>query len=523
MYRKKLMLTGIIALSINTAIPGNMVLGADIGQVQAQTSESSSTDSETEHPPTELPQTEPPQTEPPQTELPQTEPPQTEPPQTELPQTEPPQTESPQTEAPQTDSSQIELPQTNSPQIEVPQTDSPQTEVPQTEVPQTEPSQLETSQTQNNEPLAGDFSDRLIQENNSPYKTNEELLAHQNIVKPDIKKDFRFTQVDGTSIIVKKGAFIYEEKKEDAKKVGKASVQSYAYILKDDGNWFYIESGKVRGFVKKEDVLITDKVAEIICARNSMNGLSSLIPSNQNKALTYTLTTTRDVVVDKYYALSMNAEVEIYEEKNSSSRVVGIMPQNGIAYVLADKNDDFMYVESDSVRGFVKKEKVIIGSNAEKLVKEKKESSFHLAKEKISPEENAACYYTMDSVQKANDLSMKRKSMIEFAQQFVGNPYVWGGTSLTHGADCSGFVQTIYATYGYSIPRVACDQAVYGTQIPIESAQPGDLIFYSRNGYVYHVSMYIGNGQVVQAYSSQRGIITSEIGPNAIWATNIIG
>ena len=116
-----------------------------------------------------------------------------------------------------------------------------------------------------------------------------------------------------------------------------------------------------------------------------MNGLSSLIPSNQNKALTYTLTTTRDVVVDKYYALSMNAEVEIYEEKNSSSRVVGIMPQNGIAYVLADKNDDFMYVESDSIsRGFVKKEKVIIGSNAEKLVKEKKESSFHLAKENFT-------------------------------------------------------------------------------------------------------------------------------------------
>ena len=62
-----------------------------------------------------------------------------------------------------------------------------------------------------------------------------------------------------------------------------------------------------------------------------------------------------------------------------------------------------------------------------------------------------------------------------------------------------------------------------GQQIPIGSARPGDLIFYARGGYVYHVSMYIGNGQVVQAYSSSRGIIISEIGPNAVWATNVLG
>ena len=68
--------------------------------------------------------------------------------------------------------------------------------------------------------------------------------------------------------------------------------------------------------------------------------------------------------------------------------------------------------------------------------------------------------------------------MLEYAKQFLGNPYVWGGTSLTKGADCSGFVQSIYAEFGYSIPRVAEDQAECATKIPVEDALPGDLIFY---------------------------------------------
>ncbi|MFR3322218.1 MAG: C40 family peptidase [Lachnospiraceae bacterium] len=108
--------------------------------------------------------------------------------------------------------------------------------------------------------------------------------------------------------------------------------------------------------------------------------------------------------------------------------------------------------------------------------------------------------------------------MVNFALQFLGNPYVWGGTSLTNGCDCSGFVQSIYAYYGYSLPRVADAQSGYGMQIPISSAQPGDLIFYAKNGYVYHVSMYIGNGQVVHAAGRKLGIITSGISGNAVLA-----
>ncbi len=95
-----------------------------------------------------------------------------------------------------------------------------------------------------------------------------------------------------------------------------------------------------------------------------------------------------------------------------------------------------------------------------------------LAKEIIAPEENRACYYTLTSIQEASVSGLIRSSMIDFAGQFVGNPYVWGGTSLTNGADCSGFVQSIYAKFGYSLPRVAEDQAQVGMKIPVESAQP---------------------------------------------------
>ena len=114
--------------------------------------------------------------------------------------------------------------------------------------------------------------------------------------------------------------------------------------------------------------------------------------------------------------------------------------------------------------------------------------------------------------------------MVEYAQQFLGNPYVWGGTSLTNGADCSGFVQSIYAQFGYSIPRVAEDQAACATKIPVEDALPGDLIFYQRSdGYIYHVVMSTGDGETIEAQSSATGIVRSTVNyGNAAWAVRII-
>ena len=99
------------------------------------------------------------------------------------------------------------------------------------------------------------------------------------------------------------------------------------------------------------------------------------------------------------------------------------------------------------------------------------------------------------------------QDIVDYALQFVGNPYVWGGTSLTNGADCSGFVYTIYADFGYSLPRCADDQALVGTEVGLSELEPGDLLFYGDDS-IGHVAMYIGGGQIVHAASSSQGIIT---------------
>ena len=116
-----------------------------------------------------------------------------------------------------------------------------------------------------------------------------------------------------------------------------------------------------------------------------------------------------------------------------------------------------------------------------------------------------------------------RQSLIEFASQFIGNPYIWGGTSLTDGADCSGFVQSIFKEYGYELPRVAEDQAYSGTQIAVEDAQAGDLVFYAdESGDIYHVVIYAGDGKTIEAQSSRTGIVQGTLDTeDAVWAVRI--
>ena len=103
------------------------------------------------------------------------------------------------------------------------------------------------------------------------------------------------------------------------------------------------------------------------------------------------------------------------------------------------------------------------------------------------------------------------EQMVAYGRQFLGNPYVYGGTSLTNGADCSGYVQSIYAHFGYSIPRTATAQLYYGRQISMDELRPGDLVGYAYGGEIQHVAMYAGNGKVIHASTESTGIIESDI------------
>lgn len=105
--------------------------------------------------------------------------------------------------------------------------------------------------------------------------------------------------------------------------------------------------------------------------------------------------------------------------------------------------------------------------------------------------------------------SVSGAKIVEYALQFLGNPYVYGGTSLTQGCDCSGFVMSIYKAFGYSIPRVSRDQAKGGTEISIDSIQAGDLLFYANSsGTINHVGLYMGNGRIINASNEKVGITT---------------
>ncbi len=101
-----------------------------------------------------------------------------------------------------------------------------------------------------------------------------------------------------------------------------------------------------------------------------------------------------------------------------------------------------------------------------------------------------------------------RQALINYAKQFLGNPYVYGGTSLTEGADCSGFVQQIFKYFGITTGRTSRDQIENAQAISFEELQPGDLVFYASGDYVNHVAIYAGNGVIIHAASSSTGICT---------------
>lgn len=118
--------------------------------------------------------------------------------------------------------------------------------------------------------------------------------------------------------------------------------------------------------------------------------------------------------------------------------------------------------------------------------------------------DNTASYEEYQSSSSSSSYSGSGSSVVDYATQFVGNPYVWGGTSLTNGADCSGFVQSVYSNFGVSLPRTSYEQQNAGTEVSYSDAQPGDLICYGG-----HVAIYMGDGKIVHASNSVDGIKVS--------------
>lgn len=222
-------------------------------------------------------------------------------------------------------------------------------------------------------------------------------------------------------------------------------------------------------------------------------------------------------------------------EPSQDSEWVGKLYEADAAKVIGPVGE-WTQIESGNVTGYVKTQYILTGESAEEkakaIVAEKKpEVDVETLDEAKAEELAAECFsYAESKEEEAARLAEEAakaeeeakaaeaetvgngQAVVDYAMQFVGNPYVWGGTSLTNGADCSGFVQSVYANFGVSMPRTSSAMRSAGTEVSYSEAVPGDVICYEG-----HVGIYIGNGQIVNAIDEAHGI-----GVSSATYTNII-
>ena len=229
----------------------------------------------------------------------------------------------------------------------------------------------------------------------------------------------------------------------------------------DGRTWYKIKSGPVTGY---------------IAAEYAVTGQPAREAAVEDAVLTAVITTD-----------SLNVRTEPSLEAEVWTQVT-----RDQEYHVLDQLDGWVEIELDSSDGDEEADKAYISTRDNNV-----EVRYGLTE--------AVEYYP--AVEAANAAAAFRNEIVNYACQFVGNPYVWGGTSLTNGADCSGFVMSVLKHFGISVPRVSRDQAKAGVRVTSDQMKPGDLVFYANSsGVVNHVGMYIGNGQVVNAASRRSGI-----------------
>lgn len=287
---------------------------------------------------------------------------------------------------------------------------------------------------------------------------------------------------------------------EEGEVLGKLYNNSVGTFLSEENGWYQITSGTVTGYVKAEYCVTGEEAVQI---------------AKQ---------------VGKRFATVTTQTLFVRQEPSTECAILGMVPEGDDLLVL-EEIDGWVKVDVEEGVGWVSADYVKLHSEFVQA-ESKEEERARLAKEEEerrkareaaaraaaannqnnapanqAPAQNPADYTV------SGDSEMG-KAVAEYALQFLGGPYVWGGTSLTNGADCSGFVMSVYANFGVSLPHSSKADRSQGYAVDgLENAQPGDLICYSG-----HVALYIGNGQIVHASSPGVGIIVSDAGYRSILA-----
>ncbi len=278
---------------------------------------------------------------------------------------------------------------------------------------------------------------------------------------------------------------------EEGEILGKLYDKSVGEFIEEEDGWYKITSGSVTGYVKAEYCVTGEDAVD-------------LAKKVGTRIATVTTTT-----------------LKVREEPSLDAITLGLVPI-GDELIVTEELDGWVKVNIEEGDGYVSLDYVTLSTEFVKA-ESKAEEEARLAKEEAERKaaqeaaakaaaQRAASNQSTSGSESASQVvyatgsgSELGKSVASFACQFVGNPYVWGGTSLTEGADCSGFVMSVYNNFGVSLPHSSsADRSVGSAVNGLENAQPGDIICYSG-----HVAIYIGNGQIVHASTAKTGIIIS--------------